>query len=182
MEKYEALLKINIRPNLEVIIQLGLEDSNEEANQYCTFFLETLQQLLKKVSWLKSVEFIIENIKHDLNHLSQLQDSPCTTEILMYYKIQIEKQDIPGPKYRSRRRFHLEQDLKNDACLQISNDCYDSSLFPLWEYDFSSNYTLLSTILQNLLPQGRTYLPYISRDTAPGLGLNLQHLLQHHHK
>ena len=28
MEKYEALLKINIRPNLEVIIQLGLEDRN----------------------------------------------------------------------------------------------------------------------------------------------------------
>jgi len=50
MEKYEALLKINIRPNLEVIIQLGLEDSNEEANQYCTFFLETLQQLLKEVT------------------------------------------------------------------------------------------------------------------------------------
>jgi hypothetical protein len=93
--------------------------------------LETLQQLLKEVAWLKSVEFIIENIKHDLNHWSQLQDSPCTIEILLYYKIQIEKQDIPGLKYRSRRRFHLEQDLKNGACLQISNECYDLSLFIL---------------------------------------------------
>lgn len=29
MQRHEALLKINVRPNLNVVIQLGLEDSSE---------------------------------------------------------------------------------------------------------------------------------------------------------
>jgi hypothetical protein len=29
MQRHEALLKINVRPNLDVVIQLGLEDRNE---------------------------------------------------------------------------------------------------------------------------------------------------------
>jgi hypothetical protein len=29
MQRYEGLLKINIRPNLDVVVQLGIEDQNE---------------------------------------------------------------------------------------------------------------------------------------------------------
>jgi hypothetical protein len=47
MQKYEALLKINIRPNLNVVIQLGVEDKNEEANGYFATFLQHLQQFMK---------------------------------------------------------------------------------------------------------------------------------------
>jgi hypothetical protein len=48
MQRHEALLKINVRPNLDVVIQLALEDRNDEASQYFTYFIETLQQLLKE--------------------------------------------------------------------------------------------------------------------------------------
>ena len=50
MQRYESLLKINIRPNLEFVLQLGIEDKNEESTQYFTYLLQTLHQLLQQVS------------------------------------------------------------------------------------------------------------------------------------
>lgn len=47
MQRYEALLKVNIRPNLKVILQLGIEDKNEEALGYFKTFLQHLQQFMK---------------------------------------------------------------------------------------------------------------------------------------
>jgi hypothetical protein len=49
LQNYEGLLKINIRPNLSVVLQLGIEDHSEESLSYFTNFLETMQQFLKEV-------------------------------------------------------------------------------------------------------------------------------------
>lgn len=48
MQKYDALMKINIRPNLSVVIQLGVEQRIEEANSYFATFLQHLQQFMKE--------------------------------------------------------------------------------------------------------------------------------------
>jgi len=48
MQRYEALLKINIRPNLKVVLQLGVEEKNEESMGYFTTFLQHLQQFMKE--------------------------------------------------------------------------------------------------------------------------------------
>jgi hypothetical protein len=42
LQKYEGVLKINIRPNLEVIVQLGILENNQESLEYFKFYLETL--------------------------------------------------------------------------------------------------------------------------------------------
>ena len=49
MQRYEALLRVTIRPNLRVVLQLGIEDSNEDAVGYFMTFLQHLQQFMKEV-------------------------------------------------------------------------------------------------------------------------------------
>jgi hypothetical protein len=39
LERHEAALKINVRPNLNVMIQLGVLENNEEAQKYSQFYL-----------------------------------------------------------------------------------------------------------------------------------------------
>lgn len=48
MQKYEALLKINIRPNLRVVLQIGVEDKDDESLGYFQAFLQHLQQFMKE--------------------------------------------------------------------------------------------------------------------------------------
>ena len=47
MQRYSALLRITIRPNLKVVLQLGLDEKNEEAVGYFMTFLQHLQQIMK---------------------------------------------------------------------------------------------------------------------------------------
>lgn len=47
MQKYDALMKINVRPNLNVVIQLGVEQKIDEINSYFATFLQHLQQFMK---------------------------------------------------------------------------------------------------------------------------------------
>ena len=47
MQRYEALLRVTVRPNLKVVLQLGLDEKNEEAVGYFMTFLQHLQQLMK---------------------------------------------------------------------------------------------------------------------------------------
>ena len=49
LQKHEGLLKINIRPNLNVVLQVAVEDPSEEAVSYFRFFLESLQELVREV-------------------------------------------------------------------------------------------------------------------------------------
>jgi hypothetical protein len=49
LQKYEAVLKINIRPNLDVVLQLGVLDNNQEGLEYFKFYLETLELILKDI-------------------------------------------------------------------------------------------------------------------------------------
>ena len=50
MQQYEGLLKIIVRPNLNVVVQLGVEDQNDEAREYFTSFLQSFQQFMKEVA------------------------------------------------------------------------------------------------------------------------------------
>lgn len=47
VQKYEGVLKINVRPNLDVILQIGVIDSNQESMEFFKFYLETLELMLK---------------------------------------------------------------------------------------------------------------------------------------
>lgn len=47
LQKYEAVLKINVRPNLDVVVQMGVLDSNPEGMEYFKFYLESLELMLK---------------------------------------------------------------------------------------------------------------------------------------
>jgi hypothetical protein len=47
LQKYEAVLKLNVRPNLDVILQIGVIDSNQEGLDYFRFYLESLELMLK---------------------------------------------------------------------------------------------------------------------------------------
>ena len=51
MTKYEAILKINVRPNLEVVLQLGsLERSTEEIDDKFKLYMETLELMMKEMT------------------------------------------------------------------------------------------------------------------------------------
>ena len=47
VQKYEGVLKINVRPNLDVILQIGVIDSNQESMEFFKFYLENLELMLK---------------------------------------------------------------------------------------------------------------------------------------
>lgn len=47
LQKHDFILKINVRPNLEVVLQMGILDANEEGLGYCKFYLESLELMLK---------------------------------------------------------------------------------------------------------------------------------------
>ena len=49
MGRIEAILKIIIRPNLKVILQLGTDEKNEESLGYLKTFLQHMQQFMKEV-------------------------------------------------------------------------------------------------------------------------------------
>lgn len=48
MQRYEALLKMVIRPNLKVVLMLGVEEKNEEALGHYKTFIQHLQQFMKE--------------------------------------------------------------------------------------------------------------------------------------
>lgn len=47
LQQYEAVLKINVRPNLEVILQLGVLDNSPEGLEYFKFYLQSLELIMK---------------------------------------------------------------------------------------------------------------------------------------
>ena len=47
MKDYEANLKIIIRPDLHVVIQMGLMEPSEDGLRYSKFFLQSLQLVLQ---------------------------------------------------------------------------------------------------------------------------------------
>ena len=47
LQKHQAALKINVRPNLDVVLQLGVLETNPEGLEYFKFYLETLELMLK---------------------------------------------------------------------------------------------------------------------------------------
>jgi hypothetical protein len=49
VQNHEGVLKINIRPNLMVVIQVGVVDDNQECLEYFKFYLETLELILKEI-------------------------------------------------------------------------------------------------------------------------------------
>ncbi len=51
MQKYEALMKISIRPNLNAVIQIGVEDKNDEVIGYFGTFIQHMQQFMKEHKW-----------------------------------------------------------------------------------------------------------------------------------
>lgn len=59
LQKYEAVLKLNVRPNLDVILQIGVIDSNQEGLDYFRFYLESLELMLKDFNvWLWLILYV----------------------------------------------------------------------------------------------------------------------------
>ena len=48
LQKFEALLKICVRPNLKAVIQVGIIDDSEEAIDYLKAYIQTLELILKE--------------------------------------------------------------------------------------------------------------------------------------
>lgn len=48
MKDYEAVLKINIRPDLKVVIQAILIEPTEDGLKYAKFFVQTFQAILQE--------------------------------------------------------------------------------------------------------------------------------------
>lgn len=48
MKDYECALKINIRPDLNVVIQMGMIDPSEDALKNAKFLLQSLQIILQE--------------------------------------------------------------------------------------------------------------------------------------
>jgi hypothetical protein len=49
MQNYDALLRITVRPNLKVILQLGMDERHSDATGYFVTFLQHMQQLMKHI-------------------------------------------------------------------------------------------------------------------------------------
>lgn len=54
-DKVDGLLKINIRPNLDVILQIYAKEDTEESEKEFKIYLQTLQLVLKEARWAKSM-------------------------------------------------------------------------------------------------------------------------------
>lgn len=48
MKDYDGVLKINVRPDLNVVIQIGMIGPSEDAMKNLKFFLQTLQLILQE--------------------------------------------------------------------------------------------------------------------------------------
>jgi hypothetical protein len=42
LQKYEGVLRVNVRPNMEVVLQLGVLESSQEGIEYLKFYIECL--------------------------------------------------------------------------------------------------------------------------------------------
>ena len=49
MRKYEGVLRISIRPNLNAVIQVGITDQDHEAHEGFTYYAQALQMLLTHI-------------------------------------------------------------------------------------------------------------------------------------
>ena len=50
LQKYEAILKIVVRPNLQAVVQVGSLEGSSEALEYFTCYLETMELVMKEIN------------------------------------------------------------------------------------------------------------------------------------
>ena len=120
MQNYDALLRITVRPNLKVILQLGMDERHSDAMGYFVTFLQHMQQLMKHIKWYCNSCYIITRP----NRWFPLLSSINTNAIASCCMIQINKQDIHWEKCQSHKRSIPDSDHWKAFYLRTHTDCF----------------------------------------------------------